>query len=446
MKKALSFFLALILPILGTSTAVFAEEDPISQIELDSQGAYLVNTQTDTVLYAKAENSRTFPASLTKIMTALVVLQECTAPSEETIRVSSVSEFSYIIESGGAHMDLKIGETFTVYDLLAAALIGSYCDAADLLAKHFGDGEISKFVQKMNLAASRLGLENSHFENANGLHNPNHYSSPRDLAIILREAMKNSFFHEIFSLRRHTIAATEHSEARTVTVGPRCFYEASQNFLTCYVGGKSGYSTAAGNCLATYSEEEGVSYVAVLIGANLDLSKKYRGNMAENETYKLLSYAYENFTLKTIFSKGQEVAKLDVKDSDKKVSVVAKEPIVALVRRDADPQYTLNLPEEVSIEEVKNGKRIGSLHLTRDSRQSEKANPLVISWDGKPITTKSSLEKGAEGAAKAITSIFTKDRVFLILVICFLLVIIATLPLLRLAEYLQKRKTQKPKH
>ena len=86
MKKALSFFLALILLILGTSTAVFAEEDPISQIELDSQGAYLVNTQTDTVLYAKAENSRTFPASLTKIMTALVVLQECTAPSEETIR------------------------------------------------------------------------------------------------------------------------------------------------------------------------------------------------------------------------------------------------------------------------------------------------------------------------------------------------------------------------
>lgn len=446
MKKALSLLLALVFLALGTPLTVFAEADPISELVLDSQGVYLVNVETDTVLYAKAENARTFPASLTKIMTALVVLQECTAPGSETVKITKVSDLAYIYEEGGVYLDMKIGETYTVYDLLVATMLGSCCDTAEVLAKHFGDGEVSKFIQKMNMAANKLGLENSHFENAHGLHHPNHYSSPRDIATILREAMKNPIFREIITLRQYTIPATDKSKARSIIPTVQCYKEGSKYHLSCYVGGKSGYTKDAGRCLATYSEEEGVSYVSVLIGANLESSKKYTGNMAEIETHTLLSYAYENFALKTIFSKGQEVAKLDVKDSDQKISVVAKEPIVALIRRDKDPTYNLNLPKEISVSEVQNGKRVGSLHLTFDTNESKKANPLVISWNGKPITTKSSLEKGAEGAAKAVTNIFTEDKTFVILFIYLLLVILITLPLLHLANYFHKKKSRKPRH
>lgn len=447
MKKTLSLFLAFLLLALGAPLTAFAEKDPVSEIVLDSQGAYLINLESDTVLYSKAENARTFPSSLTQIMTALVILQECKEPSSETVTVKSVAEFEYIRERNGVYMmELKIGETFTVYDLLAFTLLGSYCDAAELLAKHFGDGDVSKFVQKMNMAANKLSLGDSHFENPHGLHHPNHYSSPRDTAVILREAMKNPTFREIISLRKHTVPATEQFEERVVTSSVKCYREGNKYHLPCFVGGKSGYNSNSGQCLATYSEQEGVSYISVLIGANLEGIKNYTGNMAEIETNTLLSYAYENFTLKTIFPKGREVTKLAVKDSDKKISVVAKEPILALVRNDAEPTYKLNLPKEIEVEDVKNGKRVGSLHLTFNSVESKKSNPLIISWDGKPITTKSSLEKGAEGAAKAVTNIFTEDKTFVILFICLLLVMMLTLPLLHLADYLQKRKIQKPKH
>ena len=196
MKRILSLTLALIL-LLSAPLSVFAEEDPaqkdpIYDITLDSQGAYFINLETETVLYSKAENARMFPASLTKIMTAFVVLNECEDVKNETITITNLSMFDYIIKDRGVHMGLKVGETFTVYDLLAGLLIESCCDVADLLAVRFGDGDIPAFIQKMNATAKKLGMENTNFENAHGLHHSNHYSSPRDIAILLREAMKNA--------------------------------------------------------------------------------------------------------------------------------------------------------------------------------------------------------------------------------------------------------------
>ena len=451
MKRILSLILALILLILATPLSVFAEEpvsekDPIYDISLDSQGAYLINLETDTVLYSKAADARMFPASTTKILTALVVLNECENIREETITITNLSMFDYIIQDRGVHMGLKVGETFTVYDLLAGLMIASYCDVGDLLAKHFGGGDISVFIQKMNDTAKELGMENSHFENAHGLHDPNHYSSPRDMAILLREAMKNELFREIISLRDYSIPATEKLGARKLRHTINSFNEGAKYYLPCYVGGKSGFTNEAGRCLATYSEQDGVSYISVLFGANLDKEQKYPGNMAEIETNTLVSYAYENFSLQTVFEKGQELARLAVTDSEETVSVVASESITALLRNDTEPSFNLNLPKEISVKEVKDGKEIGSLTLNFNGETIEGTYPLSISWDGKPIATKSALEKSAEGAAKAISDIFKEDKTFVILFIALLLVIVFTLPLLRLSSYLHKKKMRKPKH
>ncbi len=446
MKRIFSLTLALILFLFSAPLSVFAEKDPIYDISLDSQGVYLINLETETVLYSKAENARMFPASMTKIMTALVVLQECKNLKEETITVTSMSMFDYIIKDRGVHMALKSGETFTVFDLLAGLMIESFCDVADLLAEHFGDGEISRFIQKMNDTAKKMGLKNTHFENAHGLHHPNHYSSPRDMAIILREAMKYDAFREIISLRDYSIPATQKTAERKLNYTVRSYNEGAKYYLPCYVGGKSGFTNEAGRCLATYSEQDGMSCVSVLIGANLDGNKKYPGNMAEIETHTLLSYAYENFALQTVFEKGQEVTRLSVTDSEETVSVTANENVTALLRKNTEPHYKLNLPKELHVNDIKDGKKIGSLNFTFNSEPIEKEISLCISWNGKPITTKSALEKGAEGAAKAISNIFREDMVFVILFILLLLVIFVTLPLLRLAAYLHRKKLHKPKH
>ena len=451
MKRILSLILALMF-LLSAPLSVFAEEtnnngkDPIYDISLDSQGVYFINLETETVLYSKAEDARMFPASLTKIMTALVVLNECEDIQSETITITNLSMFDYIIKDRGVHMGLKVGETFTVHDLLAGLMIESFCDVADLLAKHFGDGDISAFIQKMNDTAKELGMENTNFENAHGLHESNHYSSPRDIAILLRAAMQNDLFRQIISLRGYSIPATEKVAARKLKHTINSFNEGAKYHLPCYVGGKSGFTNEAGRCLATYSEQDGTSYISVLFGANLDKDKKYPGNMAEIETNTLVSYAYENFSLQTVFEKGQEVTRLAVTDSEETVSVVASEPITALLRKDSDPNFNLHVPKEISVKEVKDGKKIGSLDFNFNGEPTKGSHSLSIAWDGKPIATKSALEKGAEGAAKAVSDIFSEDKVFVILFIILLLVIFSTLPLLRLSSYLHKKKMHKPKH
>ena len=450
MKRILSLTLALLF-LFSAPLSVFAEEtpsqkDPIYDISLDAQGVYFINLETDTVLYSKAENARMFPASLTKMMTAYVVLNECENVKGETITITNLSMFDYIIKDRGVHMGLKVGETFTVFDLLAGLMIESCCDVADLLAEHFGDGDISVFIQKMNATAKKLGMENTNFENAHGLHETNHYSSPRDMAILLREAMKNELFREIVSLRDYSIPATEKLPARKLKHTVNSFNEGTKYNLPCYVGGKSGFTSEAGRCLATYSEQDGMSYVSVLFGANLDKDKKYPGNMAEIDTNTLVSYAYENFSLQTAFEKGQEVARLAVTDSEETLSIVTEKPITALLRKDAEPSFNLNLPKEISVKDVKDGKEIGSLTFNFNGEPTRQSYPLSISWDGKPIATKSALEKGAEGAAKAISDIFKEDKVFVILFIALLLVIFSTLPLLRLSAYLHRKKMHKPKH
>lgn len=457
MKKIFSLILALTLFLVSAPLSVFAETLPaetteaaeaesISQMELDAQGVYLINLETETVLYSKAENARMFPASLTKLMTALVVLREDCNLKEETITVTSLSMFDEIIRRRGVHMGLKNGETFTVYDLLAGLIIESYCDAADLLAQHFGDGEISAFVQKMNQTAQSLGLKDSNFENAHGLHHANHYSSPRDMAVILRELLNYDVFREIITLRNYSIPATEHVAARKLNYTVNCYKENNKYYLPCFVGGKSGFTNQAGRCLATYSEQDGVSYVSVLIGANLDGNRKYPGNMAEIETNALLSYAYENYELKTVFKKGQKIASIPVEDSEKSIAVTSKKDVQALIRKGSEPVYEMTLPKSVSVEEIKDGKKIGSMHFTFNDVTVDQTHTLVFSWDGKPIETKSALAKGAEGAAKAVSGIFREDKVFLILFICLLLVTCLTLPILRFSHYLHRRKSHKPKH
>jgi len=462
MKKILSLLLALILLLFSLPMSVFAEKDqgngsssisteeyritekdPIGDLALDSQGVFLINTETETVLYSKNADARMFPASTTKILTALVVLREKPDLKKETITITNLSMFDYIIKDRGVHMGLKVGETFTLYDLLAGLMISSYCDVADLLAEYFGDGKIENFIAKMNATAQELGLENSNFKNAHGLHHPDHYSSPRDMSIILREAMKYDVFREIISLRNYSIPATEQNPARPLRHTVQSYSENGKYYLPCYVGGKSGYTAQAGRCLATYSEQDGVSYVSVLFGANMDGNQRYPGNMAEIETNTLISYAYENYALKTVFKKGQEVGKIAVRDSDQKLSVTTSESIRALVRTDAKPAYNITLPESISVKDVKNGKKIGSLNFKfNDSPVEDKVYSLVLSWDGKPIETKSALEKSAEG----LSGIFREDKVFVTLFICLLLVVFITLPGLRLADYLHRRKSHTPKH
>ncbi len=445
MKRILSVILATLFVFFALPFSAFAEKDAIYDLALDTQGVYLLNTETDTAIYEKAENARMFPASTTKIATALLVLENCKDPKKETVTVEDTSAFSYIIEDGGVNMELSRGETFTVYDLLVGMMISSFCDVADLLAMHIG-GDVSSFVEMMNEKAEKLGLENTHFENPHGLHDPNHYSSPKDIALLFSEALKSDLFREIISYRTYTIPATEHHGARSLRHTVGIYTETNDFYLDSYVGGKSGFTNQAGRCLATYSEKDGVSYISVLLGANMDGNRKYPGNMAQIETHTLLSYAYEHFDVVTVLKKGEVLGEISIIDSDKTLPVVAGEEIRTLIRDGADPTYRLDLPKEISVKELKTEKEIGKVQLYFNGEKAEGTYPILLSWDGTPITTKSAVEKGAESAAKAVSGIFSTDKVFVTLFILLLLVIFICLPAFRMMQHLHKKKSHRPKH
>ena len=443
MKKILALLLAfLVLLPLSLPALAESEKDAIYNLNLDSQGVYVVNLESHTPIYQKAEDARMFPASTTKVMTALVVLQNCKNPKKETITVKDPSAYSYIVEDGGVHMEMKKGETFTVYDLLVGLLLASYCDAADLLAMHFGGGSIDKFVEMMNDTAKDLGLQNTNFENPHGLHEKNHYSSPRDIALFTEEALSYKTFRKIISLRNYTIPQGKRQVRYTVN----SFYPANKYYMDSYIGGKSGFTTEAGRCLVTVSEKDGASYISVLLGANLDGNRNYPDNMSWVETYTLLNYAFENYRLKSFAKKGKEVAKIPVKDSDEKLSVKTTEEIFLLSRKGSEPTYTLDIPKNIDAKKVKNKKEIGTLYPTWSGEQAKNGFPLALSWDGKPIATKSPIEKGAEHAAKAISGIFREDRTFVTLFILLLLVIFICLPAYRISQFLQNKKSHRPKH
>ncbi len=463
MKKVISFFLAL-LSAISLSLGAFAsetkittseteittgeqsEKDPIYDIALDSQGVYVFNPETGTAIYEKAADSRMYPASTTKIMTTLLILEMCEDPKNTTVTVDSMQMFNYIINDGGVHMGLVRGETFTVYDLLVGTMMASYCDAPELLAQHFGGGDISAFVRKMNDRVAQMGLQNTHFENPHGLHSANHYSSPKDMAMILWEAMQNETFREIISLRSYVIPKTGYRPERNVRFSVTSYLETNDYYLDAYVGGKSGYTDQAGRCLATYSETEELSFVSVLFGANMDYSRYYPGNMAQIETHTLISYALENFEIQTVLEKGATVGSIAVTDSETRLDVIAGEEIRVLNRKGTEPGFSVDLPKEIPATDVENNKEVGKALLSFNGEMTESAYPLLLSWDGVPIVTKSFVEKGAENAADAVAGIFQEDRVFVILLILLLTVIAICIPAFRITRHLHRKKSHRPKH
>lgn len=447
LKRFSAFFFALLFCLIAPITSLAAEpqKDPIYDLVLDSQGVFVFNTETDTPMYEKAADARMSPASTTKIMTALVVLEMCADPKSEIITCPDTSMFTYIIEDGGVQMQLVRGEELTAYDVLTGMMLNSYCDAADLLAWHFGGKNLQTFIDKMNEKAAAMGLKNTHFENAHGLHGNNHYSSPRDIALILEAAMENDLFREIISTRSYTIPANSRHKERKLRYTVDIYYERSDYYLPAYVGGKSGFTDQAGRCLATYSEKDGVSYVSVLLGANLDTNRNYNENMAWVETHTLISYLYRNFEMRTVMEKGKRVDSVGIIDSDRRLNVAVGEEIRMLLRQDAEPDYRLELPDEISVEEVADGKEVGKVTILFNGEEAA-SYPLVLEWDGSPIHVKSALEKGAKSAWDAISGIFREDRVFLILIILLLLVLAICLPAYRIAKSLHRKNSHKPKH
>ena len=317
---------------------------------LDATAALLVSPDSGMVLYSKNADQKRYPASTTKIMTALLTLENV-SNLDETVTSEAVDFKNVTADSSNA--GILLGEQVTVRDLLYALMLPSANEAAYMLARHVG-GSWEQFVDMMNDRAAELGCTGTHFCNPCGLHEEDHYTTAYDLYLIAKEAMKDVTFRDIVSTVQHRMAKTNLHEERIIYTTNQLIFSSFQpwSYANC-LGIKTGHTSQAGNCFVGYAEYGDAKLFSVVLGCS-DSSKEYPSVAASfTDTKKLCQWGFENFTSKTLARQGEEVTYTKVKLSTdtNQLLLTAKADVVALLPKDLDVK-TLELVEDIP-EEVK---------------------------------------------------------------------------------------------
>ena len=292
--------------------------------DINAQGCALIDASSGTVIYGKNENCTFEPASTTKVMTALVVLDKCNLTDEVTVS----EDFTAI---DGTAIGLLKGDVLTVHDLLLGLLMESGNDCANALAYHVS-GSIDGFAQLMNEKAKELGATATSFRNPSGLPDPEHLTTPHDLALFLREAIENEKFIDIATTPYKTITMINNPE-RTIVINNKNYMinKNSKYYYQYAICGKNGYTTKANHTYVSTAEKDG----HILIGAFLNATDK---NQNFFDMQSVFNYGFDNFSFVKLYSKDQEVAQYDV---SKKLTIP--------LRISRDVEYPVPKGEEDSI-------------------------------------------------------------------------------------------------
>ncbi len=361
MKQKFKFILFLILIIIGLNSLVFANE-----VNLNSEAAILVEVSTGRILYEKNSTKQLYPASTTKILTAILVIENCKLDDIVTVRESALSN----IPSGYVTCNLQVGEKLTVNDLLYALMIPSANDAAYVLAEYVS-GSVEDFSSLMNSKAREIGCKTTHFINPNGIHADSHYSTAYDLYLIANYAMKNETFRKLVATTEYTLPATDQypNEDRILKTTNELLNENSRNYYyKNAIGIKTGYTSKAGNCLVAAAARDGLEFIAVVLNGGTTengLNSRYI------DSKKLFEYAYDNFTLTKIIEKGSIVQTIEVTNATKEtknLDLVIDETITVVNNKSIDmnnviPEIKLNELIEAPIEA---GKTLGTIKYKVD--------------------------------------------------------------------------------
>lgn len=310
-KICITLFLFLIIFVSGC-TSTYASTIP----DTYSSACLLMEESTGKILYSKNANSIMYPASTTKIMTAILTLENCKL--SDTAVVSHNAVFS--IPSGYSTASLVEGEVLTIEQLLNVLLIPSANDAAVVLAEHIA-GSVESFSDMMNAKAVELGCLNTHFVNPNGIHNENHYSTAYDLALIGRYAMQFPTFKEISSKTRYTLPITNaySKEDRIFNttndlIKPNYSSSPTNYYYKYATGGKTGYTDPAGQCIVATATKDNISLIAVTLHGDFT-----EDNLSQRalDCKALFEYGFNNFSMVSIAQKGDVASNMKVPNATK---------------------------------------------------------------------------------------------------------------------------------
>lgn len=347
-RKVLAMLLAALFSINGGLSVLAAEKDPLS---LESKGAVLMDAGTGTVLYEKNSHEAMPPASVTKIMTLLLIYEAERDGKFDWSDMVQVSE--HAASMGGSQVFLEAGETQTAADMTKCIAIASANDAAVAMAE-FVCGSEEAFVEKMNRRAKELGMEDTTFRNACGLDTEGHVSSAYDIALMSRELMTN--FPEIQEYTTTWQDTILHKTAK----GESEFGLTNTNKLIKWYEGTTGLKTGSTGkalyCLSGTAERNGLHLIGVVMAAP-DFKVRFQ------ETMKLLDYGFANYSAEKGLPIGREMAEIPVTKGRKEtVSAVVGEEISILLQKEQGGDWETRLEVLPSLHApVKAGEKAGEL-------------------------------------------------------------------------------------
>ena len=315
MKKILCFLSAVLMLAAAISLPAHAAYNDYidKEIELHADCVYLAGADNGEVLYEKNARKQTHPASLTKLVTAIVVLDHCENLNEMvTVSESCLTE---LYDTGSSLGGLKAGETLSVYDLLCCLLLQSANEAATALADYVTDGDRPQFVRMMNETAQSLGCTDSNFVNPHGLDDDDQYVTAKDTATLLMHAMGYPAFAEITAMPSYKLPATNLQKERTIINTNHMLKKNYLDYYSPYInGGKTGTTSIAGHCVAVTASKGGYNYVCVVLNAIMeDLDNDHVDeNGAFIDAKALLEWAFDNLELKQICDPDQIVAQVPI--------------------------------------------------------------------------------------------------------------------------------------
>ena len=332
-----------------------------------AQSAMLYEASSNTVMYAWNPDERIPPASLVKIMTCMLVLENCDIREKVTVTQSAMST----IQQTSATLKLVAGEEFTVDQLLYGLMVGSANDAAVVLAEHVA-GSQEAFVAMMNQRSAELGCKDTNYTNVHGLHDDAQFTTARDVVRLVSEAMKSEQFMEYFGRTSFTIPATNQSEERRVettnylaTIGTPLYYDSR------VTGGRTGITTDSKRSIVATAKSGDLNYISVVLSAvprlNEDGIVKRFGNYEEAK--QLLNMGFEGHRMCQVLYEGQILTQFNVNNGKNAVSIG---PINSV---------SVALPANVKIEDlvVRFGNMSGSLEAPVEAGEQITA---VEVWHG----------------------------------------------------------------
>ena len=348
-----------------------AEPDLDPTIELSAGASICVNAETGEIIHENNAKEKMYPASTTKVMTALLVLENCEDLSE-TVTMKKI-DFTDVA-NGASSAGLQVGETVTVEDLLYCMLLPSGNEAANALARYIG-GDVESFAKMMNDRADDLGCVNSHFVNPNGLHDDDHYTCAYDLYLIAQAAMQFDSFQTIVNTAQKNLSPTnkaaEHPNGKNLyilTTNQLILSSGSKYHYAYAKGVKTGHTSQAGYCLVATATKKKSSLISVMLGC--ERPKGADQPLTYQQTKELFEWGYANFSAKTLIEKGAEIQEIPVRlstDTDK-LMLVAGDDLSATVPNDcelSDFETQITVPDDVTAP-ITAGQKIGTLTLVKD--------------------------------------------------------------------------------